>query len=356
MRQVSIIVPVYKVESYLSRCVESILAQTYTNFELILVDDGSPDNCGAICDEYAKKDERIHVIHQKNGGLSAARNSGLDIASGEYIYFVDSDDYIEPNLLETVIPYMNNGDDMVAFSYCRFDDNGQVKHKKKKGDQKWFISDNNRVAFLIESLLQNKFGWEAWSRVFRRTIIEKNTLRFADNKRIFAEDLYFCLCYCGFAGRIRYIDKPLYHYYVRSSSIMGTEESKLNASRMNELGKAVKEYYVSHNIESDVIDAFPTIHYFIMDNVFKRYLRNHSISVVDFREVIRADIKDYGFFSKQMKLLRKNKKRLRFIYSRYQAEENVDIMEYYADGNLTLLKIKCRLNDIISKFERVLGD
>lgn len=98
MPTLSIIVPVYKVEPYLHRCVDSILAQTFTDFELILVDDGSPDNCGAICDEYAAKDSRILVIHKENGGLSDARNAGLDIAKGEYIGFVDSDDYISPQM------------------------------------------------------------------------------------------------------------------------------------------------------------------------------------------------------------------------------------------------------------------
>ncbi|MBR5804068.1 MAG: glycosyltransferase [Bacteroidaceae bacterium] len=92
--RLSIIVPVYKVEKYLSECIDSILSQTFTNYELILIDDGSPDRCGIICDDYARKDNRIRVIHQKNGGLSAARNAGLDVAQGEYIAFVDSDDFI----------------------------------------------------------------------------------------------------------------------------------------------------------------------------------------------------------------------------------------------------------------------
>ena len=103
MPELSIIVPVYKVEPYLRRCIDSILAQTFRDFELILIDDGSPDNCGAICDEYAAKDSRIIVIHQKNQGVSAARNAGLDIAKGTYLGFVDSDDWIEPEMYETMI-------------------------------------------------------------------------------------------------------------------------------------------------------------------------------------------------------------------------------------------------------------
>ena len=100
---ISVIVPVYKVEKYLEKCIESIIKQTYTNLQIILVDDGSPDNCGKICDEYAKKDSRIEVIHKINGGLSDARNVGINRANGRYIGFVDSDDYVEPDYLEQLL-------------------------------------------------------------------------------------------------------------------------------------------------------------------------------------------------------------------------------------------------------------
>ena len=100
---ISVIIPVYKVEKYLDRCLESIVNQTYKNLEIILIDDGSPDNCPAICDEYAQKDSRIKVIHKANGGVSSARNKGIDVATGDYIGFVDSDDWIEPDMYETLI-------------------------------------------------------------------------------------------------------------------------------------------------------------------------------------------------------------------------------------------------------------
>ena len=107
MPTISVIVPVYKVEKYIHRCVDSILSQTFTDFELILVDDGSPDNCGKICDEYAEKDIRIHVIHQENGGLSAARNAGIDWvfanSDSEWITFIDSDDWVHPEYLERLL-------------------------------------------------------------------------------------------------------------------------------------------------------------------------------------------------------------------------------------------------------------
>lgn len=121
MPKISVIVPIYRVEAYLAECMDSILSQTYQDFELILVDDGSPDNCGAICDEYAEKDSRIRVIHQKNGGLSAARNAGLDIAQGEYVTFVDSDDVLHPNYLEYLMRGLaENQADISLLHFVRF--------------------------------------------------------------------------------------------------------------------------------------------------------------------------------------------------------------------------------------------
>ena len=115
MPTISVIVPVYKAEAYLHRCVESIRNQTFYDLEIILVDDGSPDNCGAICDEYAKIDSRIKVIHKENGGASTARNWGLEIATGEYIGFVDSDDYIHPQMYQLLYYYMKkDGSDIVS--------------------------------------------------------------------------------------------------------------------------------------------------------------------------------------------------------------------------------------------------
>ena len=114
---VSVIIPIYKVEEFIHECVESVLSQTYKDFEILLVDDGSTDSCGEICDDFSKSDNRIKVIHKQNGGLSDARNVGLSLARAEYIYFLDSDDWIENNLLECVLEKMEKGYDMVVFNY-----------------------------------------------------------------------------------------------------------------------------------------------------------------------------------------------------------------------------------------------
>ena len=132
---VSIIVPIYNVEQYISKCIESILAQTYRDFELILVDDGSPDNCGKICDEYAKQDSRVHVIHQENKGVSAARNAGISLAKGEYIMLVDSDDFITENMLEKMHDCIaESGSDIVICGMNTFLDGEETEDKSQMND------------------------------------------------------------------------------------------------------------------------------------------------------------------------------------------------------------------------------
>ena len=127
MSRISVIIPVYKVEEYLDRCVQSVLAQTHEDMEVLLVDDGSPDNCGALCDGYAKKDSRVRAIHRENGGLSAARNTGLDAASGDYILFVDGDDYIAPDMAETLLAALEStGADAAVCGVKCVDDAGNA--------------------------------------------------------------------------------------------------------------------------------------------------------------------------------------------------------------------------------------
>lgn len=135
--KISIIVPVYKAEPYLKKCIDSILNQTFKDFELILVDDGSPDRCGEICDEYALKDSRIKIIHKENGGQSSARNVGLDIAQGEYIGFVDSDDWIEPDMYKKLFKVLKN--DNVDMAICNINSIKDKKLRDRKKEKRKYI-------------------------------------------------------------------------------------------------------------------------------------------------------------------------------------------------------------------------
>jgi len=186
MPEISIIVPVYKAEQYLPQCIESILAQTFTDFELILVDDGSPDDCGAICDEYAKKDARIKVIHQPNSGVSVARNAALDIARGKYIMFCDSDDWVEPEWCECLYNAIQTPN--VVMAVCG--------HKLWKDDQLEKICqfDESRASIKLSEIFGNSLSGVPWNKIFLSNQINKYSIRFPVGISL-SEDLRFILNY-----------------------------------------------------------------------------------------------------------------------------------------------------------------
>ena len=189
---ISIIVPIYNVEQYLSRCVDSLTHQTYPNIEIILIDDGSPDKCGAICDEYARRDKRVRVIHKSNGGLSDARNKGLDIAKGEYVMFVDSDDWIESETCKAVADCINNYNvDVVSFGIQLVGDSKIYDIQKVKNAG--FVSSSEAVG----------------SMIYRQR--EKGLLNYVCNKAL-KKSLK--------ATGIFALDSVFYNYYQRGNSIM----------------------------------------------------------------------------------------------------------------------------------------
>lgn len=174
MCKVSIIVPVYNIEKYLNKCMESIINQTFRNIEIILIDDGSTDNSGKICDEYALKDQRIKVIHKANGGLSEARNYGIDLATGDYLLFVDSDDYIDVNLIKDLEQYMNKQLDVIKFKIVKVDKYGK---EIKKVDGPIFKELSGERAF--EKLVFNDELFEcACIYLFKRSLIINNNFKF----------------------------------------------------------------------------------------------------------------------------------------------------------------------------------
>lgn len=348
---VSIIIPIYKVSEYLDACVQSACDQTHSNLEIILVDDGSPDDCPEKCDCWAQKDHRIKVIHKENGGLSDARNAGLDVATGKYIYFLDGDDSIKPELVETVVWHMENGADMVSFRYDSVFSDGSRKTAKYQTGEFEFINLDTRVQFITQKLLTCKIGWEAWSRIYSREIVEKYRLRFADNRVIFAEDLYFCLCYCAHIEKITSISDSLYNYTQRDNSIMGLDMKKLNIGRMNELSKAVLAHFRQFEDTKGLVDCFPVIYYLILDNVLGRAMHTAGLSNQEFRRAVIEDIEDWDFFQTQMKLLARYRSDLCQMFSGSQAEERISIIRYILDGNYTSFRIR---NRIIYKFADVL--
>ena len=215
---VSIIVPIYNVEQYISRCIESILAQTYRDFELILVDDGSPDNCGKICDEYAKQDSRVHVIHQENKGVSAARNAGISLAKGEYIMLVDSDDFITENMLEKMHDCIaESGSDIVICGINTFLDGEETEDKSQIND----ISTktiSGRAACLSIYRMDGRVPIMAWGKLYKSelfTDIRYPVGRIHEDDGTTPKLLYR-------AKMVSIIDNKMYCYRQRKGSIMDT--------------------------------------------------------------------------------------------------------------------------------------
>ena len=244
MEKISVIVPVYKVEPYLRRCIDSILAQTYTNFELILVDDGSPDNCGAICDEYAEKDNRIIVIHQENGGLSAARNAGIDWvfanSHSRWITFVDSDDALAPIMLETLYQEaVNHQADMAVTRGATFSDDVQLE---KEGKYVGPVS-----CYSGKELLKSLYGKNyivsvmAWGKLIRRELYRD--LRFPVGK--IHEDEATTPILLFHARKVVVIRSWLYYYRQREESIMHTGFSVKRFDAVDALASCAS-YFESH--------------------------------------------------------------------------------------------------------------
>ena len=217
MPAVSIIVPVYNVEAYLEQCLDSIKSQTFTDWECMVVDDGSTDGSGAICDRYAAEDSRFHVIHQANGGLSAARNTGIAAAKADKIAFVDSDDWISPDMIATLSDLIDRYDaDIAQIGIWSEFTNG---HHISRGIGKEIVLD--RLGALTELLYDNKFPSYVWCKMYRRSVM---VVPFPEGK-VF-EDIYTLTSWVAAANRVVLSPKPCYHYRQRKGSIMNSNYIK----------------------------------------------------------------------------------------------------------------------------------
>lgn len=353
-KKVSIIIPIYNVLKYIDVCINSAINQTYTNIEIILVDDGSPDGCGEKCDEWRKKDNRIKVIHKVNGGLSSARNAGLDVATGEYVLFLDGDDYIKDSLLEEVIPYMEDGYDMVSFNYYKLYGDGKITPSSYCNLAEYCNDTREkRYHFFVSKLLRYKLGYEAWARVFKKEIIDNYNIRFADNRIVFAEDVYFSLCYCAHCKNIINLDKILYYYRQHQTSIMSQEISNINIGRMNELGKAVMKHYKECEDCKDLLEIFPVIYYLILDNVLSRYIRINNPNMRELRSSIIKDITDLDFFRNQLRKLSDYKNFLYLVYTNIQTEVVLSNVKYFLNGNLIAERIRYQIIRIYAFIVRI---
>ncbi len=279
---ISIIVPVYNVEPYLERCINSILGQTYANLEILLINDGSTDNSGVICDEYAKKDTRIKVVHKNNGGVSSARNLGLEVATGEYIGFIDSDDYIEPTMFEEL--YNKAKTENADMAICGF------KQVHVNG-----ITKVNNVDFTIswekENIIKNYFTqgvvkelmYAPVNKLYKKTFI--GNLRFCEKYRM-GEDILFLFQCIEKMNKIACVDGVFYNYVMRENSAMTSPFSQ----------KRLEYIYAIREIENICIEKHP---YAV--NRAKEWVYKHVLNTL--RQIIVANkCEEYKEFYKENKL------------------------------------------------------
>lgn len=216
MKKISVIVPVYNVERYLKRCIESIINQTYKDLEIILVDDGSTDSSGNICDEYKKIDKRISVIHKKNGGLSDARNEGLKVVTGTYIAFVDSDDFLDLDMYEYMQKNIEKENADIVICGTKIDyDNGKIIVKSSKKLEEF---DTKRA--LIELNSFKTFDMSVWNKLYKKSVIDR--IMFPVGKK--SEDYFVMYRYFDRAQKVVVLPEAKYHYIQRENSISRGKE------------------------------------------------------------------------------------------------------------------------------------
>ena len=259
----SIILPIYNVAPYLERCVQSVLEQSFHDYELILVDDGSTDESSEICDRLSTQYPCIRVIHKENGGLSSARNAGLVQARGQYVWFIDSDDWIEPGALEILREACKTGADMVKFGYTRAEGEGRkVYHGIMPAGA--YRADGIDKLLKAAFTQAGKYQLSAWSHAYRRAFLLENGMSFVSERVICSEDYLFSLQALIRAKAVRVLDAPLYVYDLRQGSLTQSykpdlamrytelhhqlRESFARADRLAQYGPLIDRFYVWHLI------------------------------------------------------------------------------------------------------------
>lgn len=329
---ISIIIPVYNVEEYLDKCVESIVNQTYENLEIILVDDGSPDNCPAMCDEWAMKDSRIKVIHKTNGGLSDARNCGIDVSTGDYIYFIDSDDYISVDAIEKLYNVLSDNNCDIAFGrYVEVIDG--IEKKAEYSDKTYIYSQDEFWEKRYSLSLQKEYlisisMMVSWNKLIKKEVFDN--VRFSKGR--LHEDEFIIHKLIANCSRIAFLDSKLYYYLQRDNSIMGKRNLNNKIDALEAL--AQREEYFLHNKKSFL-----------------------NLSILSFLNYIMLNYFNYKYVYKNKELTRKSKGLYRYYY-KVMLKNNIKNEPHYRKNRLLYLSffINEYLYRLVRKIKRMTGN
>lgn len=295
--KVSVIVPVYNTESYLERCLQSIQNQSYKNIEIICIDDGSTDGSGDILDKIAASDERLIVIHQESMGVAEARNAGLQVATGDYLGFVDSDDYICKEMYHEMVEKIETEKvDIVTCGYY-LDDGRQRWHVKNLGNvPKGGVSIRDFLPYIYERDTYRGVASYMWTRLFRRELIfdEKNKLKVSCLQLHTGEDIVFVAKINMIARNISYIDKPFYYYCQRADSLVHANQSVLKYLGWIKAYEMIIGMYSNAGIEQRVIDLIKRMYVYRCGKILETALQNKDEEkIILLRGKIRENLETY---------------------------------------------------------------
>ena len=281
-KKISVIIPVYKVEQYLNRCVESVMSQTYLNLEIILVDDGSPDRCPQLCDSLAAKDNRVRVVHKKNGGLSSARNAGLDVATGDYVAFVDSDDYIDENMIETMLSAaIRNGVSVACCGRIRVSNSTQIKMFDLPEEK--VLSGKQAIK---ELMLGGCVEEASWDKLYKAEVFKSRRFPIGEIN----EDIVQTIEILGDCKNIVHVGKALYYYCENVGSITknGYDSSKyIIIKHLDQVGKYIENNY------PELSDCFAVL--------VTRYCQSMLYLLLDNGAIYKKHYSEYRMFYNKFK-------------------------------------------------------
>ncbi len=362
MPKISIIIPVYNAEKYLRKCLDSILSQTFSDYEVILVDDGSKDSSAAICEEYSLKDERFTLIKKQPSGVSDTRNRALDVVKGEYLCFVDSDDTIEFNTLSVCMNTVIEKDvDCVCFGHRKLDEEENVLSERNYSDFKEkygndvfrYGNESERLDFLVKNIFNYKICWEACFRIYRNDIVQKNNIRF-NKDNVYGEDLFFTAIYTLHSNSTAVVPYAFYNYYQHATSATGIRVEKSNLNEINTMS-----YYLYNEMQkrcSSFKELFPLIHYFLIVNQFQRFDFRKAAAYKD--EIKLFDRSEHNYAL--LKLFKKDKIKFRKYIDRERLLLYDVAGDYICDLNyskyyfrVALIKSKRKIKKSLNKIFKI---